>query len=201
MRNAFAVRASNLHHVGSACGGVPMRTPRGAAAALALAGALMTGPAGAGPIEDLVGYWSGTGTITLADKEHERVKCVAVYRVSEGGTEIRQTLRCATADYNINAKAALTVKGNQVEGTWEEQTYSATGKVTGRYTGSNFNLSIQGANFSAGIEMGLSSCRQSIQIRPKGLEIRRISMSLSKCEDASKPREASRRRTRRARPE
>ncbi len=165
-------------------------------AGLALAAAFTASPAGAGPIEDLVGYWSGTGTITLADKEHERVKCVAVYRVSQGGTEIRQTLRCATADYNINAKAALTVKGNQVEGTWEEQTYSATGQVSGRYSGNSFSLAVQGANFSAGIEMGLSGCRQSIQIRPKGLEIRRISMSLSKCDDTTSPREADGRRSR-----
>ena len=27
----------------------------------------------------------------------------------------------------------------------------------------------------------LSSCKQSIQIRPRGLEVRRISMSLAKC--------------------
>ena len=153
-----------------------------AAAGLALAAGLAANAtAAAGPIEDLVGYWSGTGTIVLADSEKERVKCVAVYKVGQGGTAIKQTLRCATADYSINAKADLTIKDGQVAGTWEEQTYSATGQVSGRYTGSSFNLSIQGANFSAGMEVGLSSCKQSIQIRPKGLEIRRISMSLSKC--------------------
>lgn len=136
----------------------------------------------AGPVEDMTGYWSGTGTIRLSGKETERVKCVAIYRVGKGGSEIKQTLRCASSDYNINAKADLAIKGGQqVEGSWEEQTYSASGEITGRYTGSSFVLAIKGANFTAAMNVGLSNCKQSIEITPKGLEVRRISMSLSKC--------------------
>jgi hypothetical protein len=154
---------------------------RVAAGLVGLAVALTARGAAAGPIEDMTGYWTGAGTITLSGKDTERVKCVVIYRVGQGGGTIKQTMRCASADYAINAKADLTVKGTQVEGTWEEQTYSATGQVSGRYTGGSFTLSIQGANFSAAMDVGLSSCKQSIQIRPKGLEVRRISMSLSKC--------------------
>jgi hypothetical protein len=42
-------------------------------------------------------------------------------------------------------------------------------------------LTIQGASFTAGMNVGLSSCKQSITITPKGLEVRRISMNLAKC--------------------
>lgn len=136
----------------------------------------------AGPVEDMTGYWSGTGTIRLSGKETERVKCVAIYRVGKSGTEIKQTLRCASPDYTINAKADLAIKGDrQVEGSWEEQTYSASGEITGRYTGSSFVLAIKGANFTAAMNVGLSNCKQSIEITPKGLEVRRVSMTLSKC--------------------
>lgn len=159
-------------------------TPRATTAAVAFA-LLVLGSASlahAGPVEDMTGYWSGTGTIRLSGKETERVKCVAIYRVGKGGTEIKQTLRCASSDYNINAKADLAIKGGQqVEGSWEEQTYSASGEVTGRYTGSSFVLAIKGANFTAAMNVGLSNCKQSIEITPKGLEMRRISMTLSKC--------------------
>jgi hypothetical protein len=150
--------------------------------AFSLALGATSATAAAGPVEDMTGYWSGTGTIRLSGKETERVKCVAIYRVGDAGTKIKQTLRCASSDYNINAKADLAIKGGQqVEGSWEEQTYSASGEVTGRYTGSSFVLAIKGANFTAAMNVGLSNCKQSIEITPKGLEMRRISMTLSKC--------------------
>lgn len=158
-------------------------TIRAAVVGLAVSATLATAStAAAGPIEDMTGYWSGTGTIRLSGKETERVKCVAIYRVGDAETKIKQTLRCASADYNINAKAELAIKGGQqVEGSWEEQTYATTGEISGRYTGSSFVLAIKGANFTAAMNVGLSNCRQSIEIAPKGLEVRRISMTLSKC--------------------
>ena len=139
------------------------------------------GSATAGPIDDLTGYWTGAGSIVLTNGSTERVKCAVVYKVSDGSTSIRQSLRCASADYTINGVAELRMQGAQVSGKWEEKTYSATGDVSGRYTGSNFVLTIQGASFTASMNVGLGSCKQSINIAPKGLEVRRVSMSLAKC--------------------
>jgi hypothetical protein len=153
-------------------------TPAVLLAALVLAAA---GRAGAGPIEDLSGYWTGGGTVYLKNRSTEKVKCAVIYRVGAGGARIRQTLRCASADYTINAAAELRVAGGQVSGTWEEKTYSAAGEVSGRYTGSSMVLSIEGANFSAVVNLGLSACKQTININPKGTEVKRIAMSLAKC--------------------
>lgn len=152
------------------------------AAALGLAASLAATAAAAGPIDDLDGYWTGTGTIVLRDST-ERVRCAVRYRVDRGGAQIRQVMRCASPDYSINATAELTVRGGQVEGSWEERTYATTGQVTGRYTGASFVLSIQGASFSAAMTVGLSACKQSITIHPKGggIDVRRINMSLAKC--------------------
>ena len=60
------------------------------------------------------------------------------------------------------------MKGNQVTGSWEEKTYSAKGEVTGRYSGEGFVLSIQGANFTAAMNVVLSSCKQTISIYAEG---------------------------------
>jgi hypothetical protein len=103
------------------------------------------------------------------------------HKVSEGSTRIRQSLRCASPAYNINAAAELRLKGAQVSGNWEEKTYSTTGDVSGRYTGSSFVLSIQGGSFNAAMNVGLGNCKQSINITPKGIDVRRVSMSLAKC--------------------
>ena len=156
---------------------MPMRK---LAAAAGLAAALAATAAVAGPIEDLDGYWSGGGTVVFSEGA-ERVKCAVRYKVGQGGTQIRQTLRCASADYSINGTAEFSVRGAQVDGTWEEKTYSATGQISGRYTGSSLVLSIKGANFTAAMTIGLSTCKQSITIHPRGLDVRRISMSLAKC--------------------
>jgi hypothetical protein len=137
--------------------------------------------AAAGPLEDLSGYWTGGGTVYLKNRSTEKVKCAVIYRVGHGSTQIKQTLRCASADYNINATADLSVAGAQVSGSWEEKTYAATGQVSGRYTGSSFALSIEGASFAAAMSLGLNGCKQTINIHPKGHDVRRISMSLAKC--------------------
>lgn len=134
----------------------------------------------ADPLADLGGYWTGTGSVILANGNKERVKCSVVYKVTEN-TQIRQSLRCASQDYSINALAELTLKGAQVTGSWEEKTYSATGQVRGKYTGNEFRLSIEGGNFTAAMNVNISDCKQSISISPQGLEVNSISLGLAKC--------------------
>jgi hypothetical protein len=153
---------------------------RRAVAALSL-WALCAAAAGAGPIEDLAGYWSGSGTVVLSNGNTEQVKCAVTYRVAEGGAHVHQNMRCAAADYNINASAELSVRGAQVSGNWEEKTYAAVGQVSGRYSGNAMNLSIQGVNFTAAMNLSLSNCKQSITIQPRGLDVTHISISLAKC--------------------
>jgi hypothetical protein len=137
--------------------------------------------AATGPIGEMAGYWTGNGSVTLSGGNTERVKCAVIYKVSDDGVQIKQSIRCASTDYSINATADLKVKGEQVSGSWEEKTYSATGEVSGRFTGENLVLSIQGANFTASMNVSLSACKQSINISPKGLDVNRINIGLSKC--------------------
>jgi hypothetical protein len=150
-------------------------------AAVTLFGAICSWAALAEPIGDLAGFWSGNGAVTLASGNTERVKCQVFYKASESNTQLRQTLRCASADYTINATADLQVKGSQVTGSWEEKTYSAKGEVTGRYSGESFALMIKGANFTASMNVALSACKQSINITPKGLDITKVTIALAKC--------------------
>ena len=147
--------------------------------AAAIPAMLLAASALADPIPGLSGYWSGSGSIALSNGKTERVKCQVLYR-SESAGHISQTMRCASADYNINSLAELTVSGSKVTGTWEEKTYAAKGAVDGRYGGDTFSLSIQGANFTASMSVTLSNCRQSVTITPSGLEVSRISITLAK---------------------
>lgn len=155
---------------------------RSAAAVLALAlGVATADPARANPVSELAGRWSGWGSVKLANGTAEQVKCVATYQVEEGGGGLQQNLRCASASYKIDAVAKLNLASGQVTGSWEERTYAASGSVSGRMTGSGFNLSIQGANFSAAMAVATSTCKQSINIAPNGFDITRIAIGLGKC--------------------
>jgi hypothetical protein len=149
-------------------------------AALALASALVSWGALADPIGDLNGYWTGGGTVALTNGKTERVKCHVIYRPTDNAGQIRQSMRCASADYSINSLADLRVRGGQVSGSWEEKTYAAKGDVTGRYNAEGFALRIKGANFSAAMNVTLSTCKQSLSISPQGLEVTRVSLALAK---------------------
>jgi len=151
----------------------PLCTAMAAIAVLAMAQTVS-----ADPIEELAGFWSGSGSVVLTNGKTERVKCQVFYKTGEGS--IRQTMRCASADYSINSLAELRVKGGQVNGSWEEKTYAAKGAVSGRFGGEGFILTIQGGNFSAAMNVALSNCKQSISISPQGLEVSKVAIALAK---------------------
>ena len=150
-------------------------------AAAIVGGGVLAVAAWAEPIDELAGFWSGSGSVTLAGGNTERVKCQVFYKTAGSNAQFKQTLRCASTDYAINATADLEVKAGQVTGSWEEKTYAVKGEVTGRYTGENFNLTITGANFTAAMNMTLSACKQAINITPKGLDVTRVTIGLAKC--------------------
>ena len=135
----------------------------------------------AAPINDIVGRWSGWGSITMASGVTEQVKCVATYFVEGGGAQVRQNLRCASSSYKIDATAKLNNANGHLTGEWEEKTYSALGAIAGRFTDTGFNVSITGEKFSAAMAVTTTACKQSISITPTGLEISKISIGLDKC--------------------
>jgi len=150
------------------------------AAGLPLGLMFAAGETRADPLGDLPGRWSGTGSIRLTNGTTETVKCVATYFVT-GGASVTQNLRCASPSYKIDTKASLAVRGGQVTGNWEERQYSQAGSVTGRMTSNGFNLQINGAQFTAALQLTSTACKQSISISPKGFDISRISIGLGKC--------------------
>lgn len=133
------------------------------------------------PIADLAGRWSGWGAVTLSSGQSEQVKCVAVYTLANAGASIEQSLRCASPSYRIDASARLDILGETVSGSWEERSHDASGKVAGRLTRSGFELAITGEHFSAAMAVATSTCKQTLQIKPDGVDIARIAVNLEKC--------------------
>lgn len=138
-------------------------------------------PAQAASLTEMAGRWSGWGSVKLTNGATEQVKCIATYFVKDSGSSLDQNLRCASASYKIDAKANFSVNGTSVVGSWEERTHSAKGDVAGKLTDNGFNLSVTGETFSALMTMTSSKCKQSISIKPEGLDVNSISIGLRKC--------------------
>lgn len=156
-------------------------TAGGFGALLVAAAIFMAAPASAGVVEKLAGRWSGWGAIRLTNGTTEQVKCVATYFLKNSRRRVDQNLRCASASYKIDAKAAYLINGNAVTGTWEEQSHSAKGDVFGTVSGTGFQLTVRGDTFSAKMVLSSTACKQSINISPRGLNISNISIGLRKC--------------------
>jgi len=151
---------------------------------LALVSSMAAPRAGAAPeapLGDLPGRWSGWGAVTLGSGRSEQVKCIATYFLKDEGASLLQNLRCASSSYRIDAVATLAIMGEHVSGHWEERNNQAAGSVSGRLTRSGFNLSIQGESFTAAMTVATSHCKQSINIAPQGIDIRRIAIGLDRC--------------------
>ena len=150
----------------------------GLAAGIAMAGSI--GASAAVNLQDMAGYWTGTGKIVLTNGNTENVKCVVTYKVT--GSQLKQNVRCAGQGYSLNGTADLEVAASgAVTGSWTENTYSAKGDVTGKTTDRGFSLAITGPTFTAVMDATTTACKQSLDIVPKGLEVSRISLGLGKC--------------------
>ena len=131
-------------------------------------------------LDDYAGYWTGTGKVSMTNGSTEQVKCVVTYKVT--GQELRQNVRCAGQGFSFNGTAQLQVgQTGAVTGSWTENTYAATGDVTGKATDKGFLLSISGQTFTAVMDVATSACKQTMDIVPKGLEVSRIAIGLGKC--------------------
>ncbi len=135
----------------------------------------------ASPINKLSGRWSGWGSVQFLSGANEKVKCVATYFIKEAGRAVRQNLRCASASYKIDAVANYGVSGSRVTGHWQERVHSTQGRVSGTSRADGFSLTIVGESFRAPMTLSTTACKQSISIRPRGLDISRISIRLRKC--------------------
>lgn len=133
----------------------------------------------AGPFARLAGHWSGGGTITMSNGSVERIRCRGLNAVGPSGTALQQNLRCASESYQLEISANVVSRGGELSGTWTEASHNATGNVSGRASGQEITARIQGANFSAGLDLRMSGDRQIVLIRPHGnSDVASVSISL-----------------------
>lgn len=132
-----------------------------------------------GPFAGLDGAWNGTGTVTLADGNSERIRCRATYRVGGGGAALQQTLRCASDSYKFDLSSDVTSSGDRVTGSWAEASRGVNGSVSGSARAGQINVLVEAAGFAANLQVATRGSKQSVTMTSKG-EIKSVNITMSK---------------------
>src|SRR5262249_55667642 len=85
---------------------------------------------GAGPFSGMAGAWNGTGAISLASGNRERIRCRATYDVNEAGDNLKLDLRCASDSYKFSLSGNAQSSGGNVTGNWFESTRAVGGNIS-----------------------------------------------------------------------
>lgn len=98
-------------------------------------------------IKLLKGAWRGNGSVTpIGATKREPISCRISY-ASTASDRLKQHLKCAGADYKIEATSDVSCDGKQVSGSWLEQIANNTGGVSGSIGSNYLNLEVDGPNF------------------------------------------------------
>ncbi len=136
-------------------------------------------PRGGGPFSGMGGHWSGSGTVTLANGAHERLRCRGTNMVDPSGAAMRQVLRCASPSYSLDINSEVVAQGAAVSGSWTESTRGVSGYISGRASPGGIAATISGANFAARLDVRNQGASQSVSIRPTaGTDVAAVSIAL-----------------------
>ena len=100
--------------------------------------------------------------------------------VSENGTRLQQSLRCASDSYRFDVNANIVSEGGTLSGSWTETSRNASGSVSGRVSGGQIQAKIDGAGFSASLVVSTRGDRQSVTIEAPGHEVTEVSVALTR---------------------
>ena len=123
----------------------------GVGSAAALAAAIGFFGIGATPAaaQNIVGSWSGGGTIVFPSGEQERARCRATFR-NAGGGGLSMTGVCATASVRVSQTATLSrLTANSYSGDFFNTEYNLSGSIRIRLQGSRLNASLSGGGATA----------------------------------------------------
>jgi hypothetical protein len=72
------------------------------------------------PFVELLGTWSGTGSVSLSTGSSERIRCQAAYASGVDVNNLRAVLRCASDSYKFELASDVTHGSGAITGAWKE---------------------------------------------------------------------------------
>jgi hypothetical protein len=148
-------------------------------ASLSLAGSVQAATP-ISPFSAMAGSWSGGGSLSTTDGMQERLRCHASYEVVGTGAEMRLNLKCASESYNFDLSGNVQYQGGAISGSWSEASRNASGTISGRANGDHIEAAARGENFSANLSLTTRGGRQTVTIRPQGMNVTAVSLALDR---------------------
>jgi hypothetical protein len=119
----------------------------------------------ASPFERISGRWVGDGRLGTRDGKSERVKCRVTYILAEQGSQVRQTIRCASESGSVEVQSTVSHASGALTGSWKELSRNWSGDLTGNITPNGFKVSVKGSELNANMNIVVKDTRQIIEIQ------------------------------------
>jgi hypothetical protein len=132
------------------------------------------------PFGELVGSWSGNGTVALANGSKERIRCQAAYALGNDANNLRSALRCASDSYKFELNSDVVSRGGILSGAWREATRGLTGGLSGTLRGDDVQARIESPGFVADLSLVTNGSRQTVTLSSQGTELTGVSISLTR---------------------
>ncbi|MDX2308166.1 MAG: hypothetical protein NW216_08010 [Hyphomicrobium sp.] len=113
----------------------------------------------------LPGRWTGQGRLGYKDGKMETVTCRATYFRGETASNLRQTIRCATASGKIELKSEITEHEGKLSGSWVEQMFELAGELSGEITPKGLRVTVKGENLDANMDIIVRENKQVVEIQ------------------------------------
>ena len=152
-----------------------------AALLLLLAGVALGGqtrPAGA-EIKDLFvelrGNWRGSGVMSLSENRRSRIVCDGSY--SGTASQLVLVIACKSDFRDIRLSAKLSRNVGRLTGLWTEESYNATGSITGVAAPNRIRFRIGGTVLGT-MEVAYSARRQTVVVETRGIPLQKMEITM-----------------------
>jgi hypothetical protein len=134
----------------------------------------------AGPFDNFVGSWSGSGTVSLMNGANERIRCQAAHALGNNPNNLRSTLRCASASYSFELNSDVNYRGGAISGAWREASRNMAGFLSGSARPGELAARIDSPGFSASLTLATRGDRQSVTLQSQGTELTGVTIALTR---------------------
>jgi hypothetical protein len=135
----------------------------------------------AGPFARFDGHWKGVGRVSDVNGKSERIACRADYSIPPSGNAVSQSLVCASDSYRFEVQSDVVLQGGRnIQGRWEETTRHAQGDLVGTISNEDFEGTVTGTGFTAGISIRMTGNKQAVVITPHGSDIVRVDIVMTR---------------------
>lgn len=128
----------------------------------------------------LRGSWRGSGSLHLKGGHREQVRCTSKVKVVSAGRKANQTIRCINPRYQVYFVSSAINSGGRITGSWSDKRNGTNGEISGNIKGQILSLRLTTQGQSASLNIHVTKCRQSMNLRSYSGDIERINVVLRK---------------------